>query len=131
MRLRAAYDLKKAEQNKKVMERVARIVPVKPVEEVQACTRFGGVKGDTVVGKTGPLCMSVTENRVHGHDLQTTMVRCLGLDHTRLTYQHMGRDSTEGGNTTPASSAPTLPATAVLVIERLKSRDNYLVDTVS
>src|SRR5450432_4338754 len=32
MRLQAAYDLKKAEQNKKVMERVARIVPVKPVE---------------------------------------------------------------------------------------------------
>jgi hypothetical protein len=36
MRLEAAYDLKKAQQNKKVMERVARIVPVKPVEEVRA-----------------------------------------------------------------------------------------------
>jgi addiction module HigA family antidote len=36
MRLQAAYDLKKAEQNKKVMERVARIVPVKPVEEIRA-----------------------------------------------------------------------------------------------
>ena len=36
MRLQAAYDLKKAEQNKKVMQRVARIVPVKPVEEVRA-----------------------------------------------------------------------------------------------
>jgi len=36
MRLQAAYDLKKAEQNKKVMERVARIVPVKPVEDVRA-----------------------------------------------------------------------------------------------
>lgn len=36
MRLQAAYDLKKAEQNKKVMERVVRIVPVKPVEEVRA-----------------------------------------------------------------------------------------------
>jgi len=32
MRLQAAYDLKKAEQNKRVMERVARIVPVKAVE---------------------------------------------------------------------------------------------------
>ena len=29
MRLQATYDLKKVEQNKKVMERVARIVPVK------------------------------------------------------------------------------------------------------
>jgi len=36
MRLQAAYDLKKAAQNKKVMERVARIVPVKPVAEVRA-----------------------------------------------------------------------------------------------
>src|SRR4029077_14438385 len=36
MRLQAAYDLKKAEQNKKVMKRVARIVPVKPVEEIRA-----------------------------------------------------------------------------------------------
>jgi antitoxin HigA-1 len=36
MRLQAAYDLKKAEQDKKVMARVARIVPVKPGEEVRA-----------------------------------------------------------------------------------------------
>ena len=36
MRLQAAYDLKKAEQNKKIMARVARIVPVKPVKEVRA-----------------------------------------------------------------------------------------------
>jgi len=35
MRLQAAYDLKKAEQNKKVMERVARIVPVRAVEEIR------------------------------------------------------------------------------------------------
>jgi addiction module HigA family antidote len=36
MRLQAAYDLKKTEQNKRVMERIARIVPVKPVEGVRA-----------------------------------------------------------------------------------------------
>lgn len=36
MRLQAAHDLKKAEQNKRIMERVARIVPVKPVAEVRA-----------------------------------------------------------------------------------------------
>jgi hypothetical protein len=34
--MQAAYDLKKAEQDKKVMARVARIVPVKPLEEVRA-----------------------------------------------------------------------------------------------
>ena len=36
MRLQAAYDLKKAEQDKKVMQRVAWIVPVKPVDEIRA-----------------------------------------------------------------------------------------------
>ena len=36
MRLQASYDLKTAEQDKKVMESVARIGPVKPVEEVRA-----------------------------------------------------------------------------------------------
>jgi addiction module HigA family antidote len=36
MRLQAEYDLKKAAQNKKLMERVARIVPVKPLKEAHA-----------------------------------------------------------------------------------------------
>jgi hypothetical protein len=36
MRRQAACDLKKAEQNKKVMQRVARIVPLKPVEGLRA-----------------------------------------------------------------------------------------------
>jgi len=35
MRLQASFDLKKAEQDKKVMKRVARIVPVKAVDEVR------------------------------------------------------------------------------------------------
>ena len=36
MRLQASYDLKKAEQNKKIMERIARIVPVRLDEGVRA-----------------------------------------------------------------------------------------------
>ena len=36
MRLQATYDLKKAERNKKIMERVARIVPVTQSEEIRA-----------------------------------------------------------------------------------------------
>jgi hypothetical protein len=52
----------------------------------------GGIKGGTVVGKTDDLCMNVVEDRVHVHDLQATLLHCLGLDHTRLTYHHMGRD---------------------------------------
>ena len=36
MRLQAEYDLKKAAQDKEVMKRVARIVPVKAIEEARA-----------------------------------------------------------------------------------------------
>jgi antitoxin HigA-1 len=36
MRLQASYDRKKSELNKKVMARVARIVPIKPGEEIRA-----------------------------------------------------------------------------------------------
>ena len=52
----------------------------------------GGIKAGTVVGKTDDLCMSILEDKVHVHDLQATMLHCLGFDHTRLTYRHMGRD---------------------------------------
>ena len=36
MRLQAEYDLKKAAQNKKVMKRVAQIVPLQPKQEIRA-----------------------------------------------------------------------------------------------
>jgi len=52
----------------------------------------GGVKGGQVIGKTDDLCMNITEDKVHVHDLQATLLHCLGLDHTRLTYQYLGRD---------------------------------------
>jgi uncharacterized protein (DUF1501 family) len=52
----------------------------------------GGIKGGTVIGKTDDLCMNIAEDPVHVHDLQATLLHCLGLEHTRLTYHHMGRD---------------------------------------
>jgi Protein of unknown function (DUF1501) len=61
----------------------------------------GGIKGGQVVGKTDDLCMSIVEDRIHVHDLQATILHCLGLEHTRLTYRHMGRDfrlTDVGGN---------------------------------
>jgi addiction module HigA family antidote len=36
MRLQASYDLKMAEQDKKVMERVARIMPIQQADELRA-----------------------------------------------------------------------------------------------
>jgi hypothetical protein len=52
----------------------------------------GGVKGGCVLGRTDDLGYHAIEDRVHVHDLQATILHCLGLDHTRLTYRHQGRD---------------------------------------
>jgi hypothetical protein len=52
----------------------------------------GGIKRGQVIGKTDDLCMNIVEDPIHVHDLQATLLHCLGLDHTRLTYHHMGRD---------------------------------------
>jgi hypothetical protein len=52
----------------------------------------GGIRGGQVIGKTDDLGFNVVEDPVHVHDLQATILHCLGFDHTRLTYRHMGRD---------------------------------------
>jgi Protein of unknown function (DUF1501) len=52
----------------------------------------GGFRAGYTHGKTDELCLNVTEDPVHVHDLQATLLHCLGFDHTRLTYRHMGRD---------------------------------------
>ena len=52
----------------------------------------GGIKGGHVVGATDDLGFNITRDPVHIHDLQATALHCLGFDHTRLTYRHMGRD---------------------------------------
>ncbi len=52
----------------------------------------GGIKGGQVIGKTDDLGLTVAEDPVHMNDFQATVLHCLGLDHTKLTYRHMGRD---------------------------------------
>ena len=52
----------------------------------------GGVKGGNIVGKTDELGYYSTEDPVHVHDLQATILHLLGLDHERLTYRFQGRD---------------------------------------
>ncbi|HWD98919.1 MAG TPA: DUF1501 domain-containing protein, partial [Bryobacteraceae bacterium] len=52
----------------------------------------GGIKPGQVVGKTDDLCFHIDEDPIHVHDLQATLLRTLGFDHTRLTYRYMGRD---------------------------------------
>jgi len=52
----------------------------------------GGIKGGQTYGATDEMGFHVVENEVHVHDLQATLLHCLGLDHERLTYRYAGRD---------------------------------------
>jgi hypothetical protein len=52
----------------------------------------GGIRGGYVHGATDELCLKIVQDPVHVHDLNATILHCLGFDHTRLTYRHMGRD---------------------------------------
>jgi hypothetical protein len=51
----------------------------------------GGVKAGLTYGKTDDFSFNILENPVHIHDLQATILACLGLDHLRLTYRFQGR----------------------------------------
>ncbi len=52
----------------------------------------GGVKGGLTYGETDHMGYRVVNGKVHIHDLHATMLHLLGLDHTRLTWRHLGRD---------------------------------------
>jgi hypothetical protein len=51
----------------------------------------GGVKPGLSYGATDDLGFHVVEKPVHIHDLQATILHCLGFDHERLTYTYQGR----------------------------------------
>jgi len=52
----------------------------------------GGIRAGLTYGATDDLGFHVVENPVHVHDIQATLMHCLGFDHERLTYHHAGRD---------------------------------------
>jgi hypothetical protein len=61
----------------------------------------GGIKGGQVIGETDELGLTIAKDPVHVHDLQATILHCLGFDHTKLTNQHQGRQfrlTEVGGN---------------------------------
>ena len=51
----------------------------------------GGVKAGITHGATDDFGFNVVEDGVHIHDLQATILHCLGIDHTKLTYRFQGR----------------------------------------
>lgn len=52
----------------------------------------GGIKGGMVLGETDDFCYNIVRDPVHIHDLNATILRCLGIDHTKLTFKYQGRD---------------------------------------
>jgi hypothetical protein len=51
----------------------------------------GGIKPGLSIGTTDDYGFNIAENPVHVHDLNATILRCLGIDHMRLTYKYQGR----------------------------------------
>ena len=51
----------------------------------------GGMKPGVTIGETDDYGYNITKDPVHVHDLQATILHCLGIDHTRLTFQFQGR----------------------------------------
>ena len=52
----------------------------------------GGVKGGTTYGATDDFGYAAVEDPVSIPDLHATCLHLLGLDHSRLTFHHRGRD---------------------------------------
>ena len=51
----------------------------------------GGIKPGMSFGSTDDFGFNTQENPVHIHDLQATILHCLGIHHERLTYRFQGR----------------------------------------
>ncbi len=60
----------------------------------------GGVQGGKAYGTTDDIGLHAVEDRLHVHDLHSTILYAMGLDHRKLVYLHKGRperiDQNEG-----------------------------------
>jgi uncharacterized protein (DUF1501 family) len=51
-----------------------------------------GIKGGTSHGETDEIGYKAVKDRASVHDLHATMLQLMGIDHTKLTYFHNGRN---------------------------------------
>src|SRR6266545_1613298 len=51
----------------------------------------GGVRRGYTHGETDDFSYNITRDEVHVHDLNATILHCLGIDHRRLTFRYQGR----------------------------------------
>ncbi len=52
----------------------------------------GGIKPGIVHGETDDFSYNIVKDPVHIHDLNATILHCLGIDHSRLSVQFQGLD---------------------------------------
>ena len=50
-----------------------------------------GIQPGLTHGTTDDYSYNILENPVHVHDLNATLLHCLGIDHRRLTFKYQGR----------------------------------------
>jgi uncharacterized protein (DUF1501 family) len=51
----------------------------------------GGIKPGMSYGTTDDFSYNIASDPVHVHDLHATILQCLGIDHTQLTFKFQGR----------------------------------------
>jgi len=51
-----------------------------------------GVRKGITCGATDDYCYNITENPVHVHGLNATILHLMGVHHEKLTYRFQGRD---------------------------------------
>ena len=51
----------------------------------------GGIKPGLTIGATDDYGYNITQDPVHMQDLQATILKCLGIDHEKLTFLFQGR----------------------------------------
>ena len=52
----------------------------------------GGVRGGQAIGMTDEFGFKAISDRCHVSDLHATILHLMGIDHTRLSYPHLGLD---------------------------------------
>lgn len=52
----------------------------------------GGIKGGQAYGTTDDFGFAAQDNKVHVHDIHATILHLMGMDHTKLTFFHNGRE---------------------------------------
>jgi hypothetical protein len=52
----------------------------------------GGIKPGIVYGETDDFSYNIVKDPVHIHDMNATILRCLGIDHKRLSFKFQGLD---------------------------------------